>query len=129
MSSWGSESDFNGSVFSPASYEISPENISKPARWPLLLQSLGIVLSVAIYLVSPRNSFLLMSAIAYTICPFFVFALLAVQRAQDLNARSDAFYDQPMGKKYLRISSYLGISSFVISIPIILRLATEISQR
>jgi len=107
---------------------MAPENIKKPPLWPLIIQSVAILGSVVVYFASPRSSFFILSAVGYFLTPFFVFASLAVQRAKDLSARNSAFYDQPLGKKYIRIAGALSLASFVIAIPIVIRLATEISQ-
>ena len=128
MSMWDSGAD-SSSDFTPIRYDVSPENIKKPPFWPLIVQIVSILVSLIIYFVSPRSSYLGLSAVGYLFTPFIVFAALALQRAKDLSARSNAFYDQPLGKKYLRIAGMLGITSFIVAIPTVIRLATEISQR
>jgi hypothetical protein len=109
-------------------YDISPENIKKPPFWPLIIQIIAIFGSLVLFGVSPREKYLPLSLVGYILTPFIVFASLALQRAKDLSARSNAFYDQALGKTYIRIAGILSITSFVVAVPIVYRLATEISQ-
>ena len=129
MSLWDSNDVSNlGTQFASAPYDISPENIKKPPFWPLIIQIIAIFGSLVLYGVSPREKYLPLSLVGYVLTPFIVFASLALQRAKDLSARSNAFYDQALGKTYLRIAGILSITSFVVAVPIVYRLATEISQ-
>jgi len=129
VSLWDSNDVSNlGTQFASAPYDISPENIKKPPFWPLIIQIIAIFGSLVLYGVSPREKYLPLSLVGYVLTPFIVFASLALQRAKDLSARSNAFYDQALGKTYLRIAGILSITSFVVAVPIVYRLATEISQ-
>lgn len=129
MSLWDSNDVSNlGTQFTSAPYDISPENIKKPPFWPLIIQIIAIFGSLVLYGVSPREKYLPLSLVGYILTPFIVFASLALQRAKDLSARSNAFYDQALGKTYLRIAGILSITSFLVAVPIVYRLATEISQ-
>jgi len=129
MSLWDSNDVSNsGSQFTSVTYDISPENIKKPPFWPLIIQIIAIFGSLVLFGVSPREKYLPLSLVGYILTPFIVFASLALQRAKDLSARSNAFYDQALGKTYIRIAGILSITSFVVAVPIVYRLATEISQ-
>jgi hypothetical protein len=129
MSLWdtGSESS-SATQFTSVTYDISAENIKKPPFWPLVVQLVAIFASLILFTLSPREKYLSLSLIGYGLTPFIVFASLALQRAKDLSARSNAFYDQALGKTYIRIAGILSVASFVVAIPIVYRLATEISQ-
>jgi hypothetical protein len=129
MSLWDSNEVSNsGTQFTSVTYDISPENIKKPPFWPLIIQIIAIFGSLVLFGVSPREKYLPLSLVGYILTPFIVFASLALQRAKDLSARSNAFYDQALGKTYIRIAGILSITSFVVAVPIVYRLATEISQ-
>jgi hypothetical protein len=129
MSLWDSSDVSNSATqFTSVTYDISPENIKKPPFWPLVIQIVAIFGSLVLFGLSPREKYLPLSVVGYILTPFIVFASLALQRAKDLSARSNAFYDQALGKTYIRIAGILSIASFVVAIPIVYRLATEISQ-
>jgi hypothetical protein len=129
MSLWDSDNlAESGTQFTSVTYDISPENITKPPFWPLVVQILAIFGSLILFVVSPREQYLFLSLIGYLFTPFITFSSLALQRAKDLNARSNSFYDQALGKKYIRIAGILSLTSFIVAIPIVYRLATEISQ-
>ena len=114
--------------YAKVDYDISPENIKKPPSWPLIAQGILILFSVLLFILSPHAQYLLLSVIGYLLTPFATFALLAIQRSRDLKDRSSAFYDHALGKTYLRLSGTLSLFSFLLTMPIVWRLATEISQ-
>ena len=129
MSLWDSDAESNsGSQFTSVRFDVSPENIKKPPFWPLIVQLVAIFASLCLFAFSPREKYLVLSLIGYALTPFIVFASLALQRAKDLSARSNAFYDQSLGKTYIRVAGILSVASFAVALPTVHRLATEISQ-
>lgn len=114
--------------YAKVDYDISPENIKKPPFWPLIAQFVLIFISILLFIFSPHSKYLPLSILGYLLTPFATFALLALSRSQDLKNRSSSFYDHALGKTYLRLSGTLSLFSFILTMPIVWRLATEISQ-
>lgn len=103
-------------------------DVERPAFWPLIAQIVTIVLSLALFLVTPIEKHLVFGLVGYVLTPFVNVALLAIVRAADLKKRSLSWYDRELGKTYLRISSMLTLTGFAVALPIIWRVAVEIAQ-
>lgn len=127
MSMLDDNSGFSRGFVSPT-YDISPENIKKPPLWPIIVQGVAIFGSLIVWALNLKMSNLLLSVVCYVFTPFIVFGCLALLRAIDLTSRNSAFYDHALGKTYLRIAGTFSLVSFLVAVPVVYRLATEISQ-
>lgn len=116
-SSWGATS---------TTYEST--NVKKPPYWPLILQIVFILVSVGLFWKAERESYLYTSLLCYVLTPFLTVAALAVLRATDLSNRSLEHYDSSHGRDYIKYASIISIVSFVFSLFVIFRFATEIAQ-
>ena len=124
MSSWGETSSL--------SEDFGYSEIKKPPVWPLVAQVLILASSLVIFILTPsffRDAKLALTLFAYILSPFVVVALQAILRASDLKNRSIPWYDKSDGKSKVRISGFISLFSFFLSIPILWRLASEIAAR
>lgn len=104
--------------------------------WPVILQIGLLVCSFAIvimiYVFSPRivrENMLLLSLFGYIFTPILTTGLLALTRGQDLKNRSLPGYHKYSGKSRIKLAGSLSLASFLISLPLIWQLATEIVAR
>lgn len=109
-------------------YSDEDRGVVKPPILPIILQVLLILLSAIIFIISPIDKYLIFGLVGYVITPFLVVALLAYVRAVDLNNRIKSNYDRALGRKYQFIAGILAISSFMVALPIIWRIALEIAS-
>ena len=101
--------------------------VKKPSWIPVLISALSIVLSMTIYFISPLR-FSLAVYLAYFLTPFVPILSLAIARSGDTKARSNVFYDLALGKKIVSTALVLAIVGFVVAVPIIFHIASELSQ-
>ena len=100
----------------------------KPPYWPLILQVLFVLVSVGIFFTADTEKYFSTSLLCYVLTPFLTVAALAVLRAIDLSNRSLEHYDSILGRDYIKYASIISIVSFVFSLSVIFRFATEIAQ-
>jgi len=100
----------------------------RPPYWPLILQVLFILVSVGIFFTADPEKYFSTSLLCYVLTPFLTVAALAVLRAIDLSNRSLEHYDSMLGRDYIKYASIISIVSFVFSLSVIFRFATEIAQ-
>jgi hypothetical protein len=100
----------------------------KPPFWPLVLQALFVVISAALFFTADPEKYFSTSLLCYVLTPFLTVAALAVLRAIDLSNRSLEHYDSVLGRDYIKYASIISIISFVFSLLVIFRFATEIAQ-
>jgi len=99
----------------------------KPIIWPILIQ-LGIIsLSIAIYFFSPVDHNILFSLIGYFLTPFLVVLFLGLQRSSDTKNRSNNWFDIALSRKYIALSGYLTIISFIVAGFVLWRLAIALA--
>jgi hypothetical protein len=103
-------------------------NVKKPPYWPLILQILFVLVSVGIFFTAEPEKYFSTSLLCYVLTPFLTVAALAVLRAIDLSNRSLEHYDSTLGRDYIKYASIISIVSFVFSLSVIFRFATEIAQ-
>jgi hypothetical protein len=103
-------------------------NVKKPPYWPLILQILFVLVSVGIFFTAEPEKYFSTSLLCYVLTPFLTVAALAVLRAIDLSNRSLEHYDSSLGRDYIKYASIISIVSFVFSLSVIFRFATEIAQ-
>jgi amino acid transporter len=103
-------------------------NVKKPPYWPLILQILLVLVSVGIFFTAEPEKYFSTSLLCYVLTPFLTVAALAVLRAIDLSNRSLEHYDSSLGRDYIKYASIISIVSFVFSLSVIFRFATEIAQ-
>ena len=94
----------------------------------MILQVLFVIVSVGVFIKSTNENFLKTSLLCYILTPFLTVAALAVLRAIDLSNRSLEHYDSILGRDYIKYASIISIVSFVFSLSVIFRFATEIAQ-
>ena len=111
-----------------ADYTQEDKSVVKPIFWPLILQGVLLISSASLFFMASVDQHLTFGLIGYFLTPFFVVALLALLRAQDLKNRALSNYDRALGRKYILISGLLALASFIVAIPIIWRIAIEIAQ-
>ena len=116
-SSWGNTT---------TTYETT--NVKKPPYWPLILQVLFVVISAGVFFTADPEKYFSTSLLCYVLTPFLTVAALAVLRAIDLSNRSLEHYDSSLGRDYIKYASIISIVSFVFSLSVIFRFATEIAQ-
>jgi hypothetical protein len=116
------------STYFPDDVGVTSHEVEKPPFWPLIVQIITIILSIAIFFVSPNELYLTLGLVGYILTPFINVALLATLRAIDLRKRSTPWYDRELGKSYLKISAWLTISGFGVAVLVIWRIAREIAQ-
>jgi len=102
--------------------------VKKPPYWPLILQILFVVVSAGIFFTADSEKYFATSLLCYVLTPFLTVAALAVLRAIDLSNRSLEHYDSSLGRNYIKYGSIISIASFVFSLLVIFRFATEIAQ-
>ena len=120
---WSEDSSSWGGT---TSYERTSSK--KPPFWPMILQVLFVIVSVGVFIKSTNENFLKTSLLCYVLTPFLTVAALAVLRAIDLSNRSLEHYDSILGRDYIKYASIISIVSFVFSLSVIFRFATEIAQ-
>ena len=99
----------------------------KPIIWPILIQ-LGIIsLSIAIYFFSPVDQNILFSLIGYFLTPFLVVLFLGLQRSSDTKNRSNNWFDIALSRKYIALSGYLTLISFILAGFVLWRLAIALA--
>jgi hypothetical protein len=116
-SSWGNTT---------TTYEST--NVKQPPYWPLILQILFVLVSAGVFFTADPEKYFSTSLLCYLLTPFLTVAALAVLRAIDLSNRSLEHYDSSLGRDYIKYASIISIVSFVFSLSVILRFATEIAQ-
>jgi hypothetical protein len=102
--------------------------VKKPPYWPLILQILFVVVSAGVFFTADPEKYFPTSLLCYVLTPFLTVAALAVLRAIDLSNRSLEHYDSSLGRNYVKYASIISIASFVFSLLVIFRFATEIAQ-
>jgi len=102
--------------------------VKKPPYWPLILQILFVVASAGIFFTAAPEKYFATSLLCYVLTPFLTVAALALLRAIDLSNRSLEHYDSSLGRNYIKYASIISIASFVFSLLVIFRFATEIAQ-
>lgn len=102
--------------------------VKKPPYWPLILQILFVLVSAGIFFTAAPEKFFATSLFCYVLTPFLTVAALAVLRAIDLSNRSLEHYDSSLGRDFIKYASIISIVSFVFSLSVIFRFATEIAQ-
>jgi hypothetical protein len=120
---WSEDSSTWGGT---TSYERTSSK--KPPYWPLILQVLFVIVSAGIFFTADPEKYFSTSLLCYVLTPFLTVAALAVLRAIDLSNRSLEHYDSILGRNYIRYASIISIASFVFSLLVIFRFATEIAQ-
>ena len=120
---WSEDSSTWGGT---TSYERTSSK--KPPYWPLILQVLFVIVSAGIFFTADPEKYFSTSLLCYVLTPFLTVAALAVLRAIDLSNRSLEHYDSIIGRNYIRYASIISIASFVFSLLVIFRFATEIAQ-
>jgi hypothetical protein len=120
---WSEDSSTWGGT---TSYERTSSK--KPPYWPLILQVLFVIVSAGIFFTADPEKYFFTSLLCYVLTPFLTVAALAVLRAIDLSNRSLEHYDSILGRNYIRYASIISIASFVFSLLVIFRFATEIAQ-
>jgi hypothetical protein len=108
-------------------HKVMSNKVKKPSWIPPVVALVAIVLSLAIYLISslkysPAIYF------AYILTPFIPILSLALARSSDTKARSNVFYDLAKGKKIVTATLILAITGFVVALPVMFHIATELSQ-
>lgn len=103
-------------------------NVKKPPFWPLILQILFVIISAGIFFTADTEKYFSTSLLCYVLTPFLTVTALAVLRAIDLSNRSLEHYDSSLGRDYIKYASIISIVSFVFSLSVIFRFATEIAQ-
>jgi hypothetical protein len=108
-------------------YKVMSNKVKKPSWIPPVVALVAIVLSLAIYFISslkysPAIYF------AYILTPFIPILSLALARSSDTKARSNVFYDLAKGKKIVTATLILAITGFVVALPVMFHIATELSQ-
>jgi hypothetical protein len=128
VSTWGEDSSSGWDESSlPTEYGYS--EVKKPPKWPLILQIFIIAISAILFWIGPiffKTQKLAVSVVGYALTPFLVVLFLAILRTIDLKNRSLPWYDRGLGKVYVKLAGRLSLVSFVMSAPIIWRLAIEI---
>lgn len=109
-------------------YSSEDQGVIKPSVWPLIAQALLIVFSLALFFAASIDQHLSFGLVGYLFTPFAVVTLLAYMRGQDLKNRALSNYDRALGRKYQVVAGFLAITSFIIAMPIIWRIAIEIAQ-
>jgi hypothetical protein len=120
---WSEDSSTWGGT---TSYERTSSK--KPPYWPLILQVLFVIVSAGIFFTADPEKYFSTSLLCYVLTPFLTVAALAALRAIDLSNRSLEHYDSILGRNYIRYASIISIASFVFSLLVIFRFATEIAQ-
>ena len=103
-------------------------NVKKPPFWPLILQLVFVLASAGIFFTADPEKYFSTSLLCYVLTPFLTVAALAILRAIDLSHRSLEHYDSSLGRDYIKYASIISIVSFVFSLSVIFRFATEIAQ-
>lgn len=114
----------------------SESDLRRAPWWPVIFQIILLLLSftiaLMIYVVTPvviRENMLLFSLVGYVFTPVLTTGLLAVVRGKDLRDRSIPGYYRLSGKSRIKLANLLSLLSFLMSIPLIWQLATEIVAR
>ncbi len=99
----------------------------RPSWLPPIVALASIILSLALFSInalrySPAIYF------AYVLTPFIPILALAIARTRDTKSRSDIFYDLGKGKKIVTISVVLSIIGFIVALPVMYHIASELSQ-
>lgn len=115
--------------------ELESEYVSAP-WWPVSIQivllALSSLIAFMIFFVTPetvRENMFAFSFVGYLFTPILTTGLLALTRGQDLKNRSIPSYRKNSGTSRIRLSGYLSITSFLVSLPLIWQLSTEIAAR
>jgi hypothetical protein len=103
------------------------QEIKKPSWMPPAVALGAIVLSLLIYMITSLR-FSPGIYLAYLLTPFVPILALAIARTSDTKARSNVFYDLAKGKKIVTVTLVLAISGFAVALPVMLHIATELSQ-
>ncbi len=103
------------------------QEIKKPSWAPPAVALGAIVLSLAIFFITTLR-FSPVIYFAYILTPFIPILALALARTNDTKARSNVFYDLAKGKKIVTITLVLAIIGFAVALPVMLHIATELSQ-
>ena len=121
--------------FSFETTEFESEHITAP-WWPVSIQiallGMSSLIAFMIFFVTPeivRENMFAFSLIGYFFTPILTTGLLALTRGQDLKNRSIPSYRKNSGTSRIRFSGYLSITSFLVSLPLIWQLSTEIAAR
>lgn len=101
--------------------------VKRPSWAPPIISLFAIILSLTIYLVRELR-FSPVIYLAYILTPFLPILALAFARSQDTKARSNVFYDLAKGKKIVSTTLYASVVGFVIAIPVMYHIASELSQ-
>lgn len=101
--------------------------VKRPSWAPPIVSLFAIILSLTIYLVRELR-FSPVIYLAYILTPFLPILALAFARSQDTKARSNVFYDLAKGKKIVSTTLYASVVGFVIAIPVMYHIASELSQ-
>jgi hypothetical protein len=125
--SWDDPVDTTSFAFDDGESTVS-HDVERPPFWPLICQAAVLLVSLVLFFITPVDKYLVLGLLGYVLTPFLNVLLLAVLRAIDLKKRSLPWYDRELGKVYMRISSLLTLTGFVLAIFVIWRIAIEIAQ-
>lgn len=101
--------------------------VKRPSWAPPVVSVIAISLSLVIFLIRELR-FSPAIYVAYIFTPFVPILALAFARSADTKARSNIFYDLAKGKKIVSISLYSAVIGFVIAVPVMFHIASELSQ-
>ena len=103
------------------------QSAKNPSWIPAITGATSCAVSLVIYFVSSLQLSPLIY-FAYLLTPFTPILMMAVAQTRHTSASSDIYYDLSTGSKILKVSRAIAVLGFLIAVPVIVVIATNLAE-